>query len=176
MTTPDGITPDTKDWTWVLERPCPECGFVAATLDPLAVGGAIRASLPRWHEALGHPGVRQRPRPDTWSPLEYAAHVHDVFHLFHQRLALVLTETNPTFEDWDQDAAAAQGHYAEQDPADLADRLVTAGERIAISFDTVTTDQLERTGQRSDGVTFTVESLGKYLLHEVVHHLRDVDA
>ena len=21
------IEPDTKDWTWVLDRPCPECGF-----------------------------------------------------------------------------------------------------------------------------------------------------
>jgi hypothetical protein len=21
------IVPDTKDWTWVLRRPCPECGF-----------------------------------------------------------------------------------------------------------------------------------------------------
>ena len=21
------ITPDAKDWTWVLERPCPECGL-----------------------------------------------------------------------------------------------------------------------------------------------------
>jgi hypothetical protein len=20
-----GITPDAKDWTWVLDRPCPEC-------------------------------------------------------------------------------------------------------------------------------------------------------
>lgn len=24
----DQIVPDTKDWTWVLERPCPECGVV----------------------------------------------------------------------------------------------------------------------------------------------------
>jgi hypothetical protein len=24
------IVPDTKDWTWVLERPCPECGFDAS--------------------------------------------------------------------------------------------------------------------------------------------------
>jgi hypothetical protein len=30
---PDAITPDTKDWTWVLERACPECGF-----DPAAQG------------------------------------------------------------------------------------------------------------------------------------------
>ncbi|PVY29285.1 hypothetical protein C7458_10631 [Williamsia muralis] len=21
------IVPDTKNWTWVLERPCPDCGF-----------------------------------------------------------------------------------------------------------------------------------------------------
>jgi hypothetical protein len=21
------IIPDTKDWTWVLDRPCPECGL-----------------------------------------------------------------------------------------------------------------------------------------------------
>jgi len=26
------IEPDTKDWTWVLERPCPECGFDATAI------------------------------------------------------------------------------------------------------------------------------------------------
>ena len=27
------ITPDDKDWTWVLERTCPECGFTASAVD-----------------------------------------------------------------------------------------------------------------------------------------------
>lgn len=27
------IEPDTKDWTWVLDRPCPECGFEALRED-----------------------------------------------------------------------------------------------------------------------------------------------
>ena len=27
MSEPIPIDPDTKDWTWVLDRPCPECGF-----------------------------------------------------------------------------------------------------------------------------------------------------
>ena len=27
--TRDPIVPDTKDWTWVLDRPCEECGFDA---------------------------------------------------------------------------------------------------------------------------------------------------
>ena len=35
-TAPDAITPDTKDWTWVLERTCPECGF-----DPAAQGQGL---------------------------------------------------------------------------------------------------------------------------------------
>lgn len=174
MTQADGITPDTKDWTWVLERPCPECGFVAATMDPLAVGAAIRASLPRWREALARPELRRRPSPGTWSPLEYSAHIRDVFRLFDRRLALILTQDDPVFEDWDQDVAAVEGRYADQDPTALGEELTTAGERIAASFDGIAAEQLMRTGRRSDGVVFTAAGLGMYLLHEVVHHLHDI--
>lgn len=31
------IVPDDKDWTWVLERPCPECGFDTAAIDGVDV-------------------------------------------------------------------------------------------------------------------------------------------
>ena len=176
MTQPDGITPDTKDWTWVLERPCPECGFVAATMDPLAVGAAVRASLPRWREALARADVRQRPAPGVWSTLEYSAHVRDVFRLFDQRLALMLSQDDPTFDNWDQDATALAERYGEQDPAEVAVALVDAGERVAASFDQVAADQLGRTGRRSDGAGFTVASFGRYFLHDVVHHLHDIRA
>jgi hypothetical protein len=176
MTQPDGITPDTKDWTWVLERPCPECGFVAATMDPLAVGAAVRASLPRWRAALVRPDVRERPAPGVWSTLEYCAHIRDVFRLFDRRLALMLTQDDPPFDNWDQDATAVAERYGEQDPATVADELTEAGERVAGSFDRVTPDQLERTGRRSDGARFTVASFGRYFLHDVVHHLHDIRA
>jgi len=44
------IEPDTKDWTWVLERPCPECGFDATAvrreeLDNRISANAIPASI-----------------------------------------------------------------------------------------------------------------------------------
>ncbi len=32
-----------------------------------------------------------------------------------------------------------------------------------------------RSGLRGDGSTFTVESFTRYLLHDVVHHLTDVN-
>src|SRR5665647_2684362 len=37
------IEPDTKDWTWVLQRPCPECGMAAG--DNGQVPKIIGASL-----------------------------------------------------------------------------------------------------------------------------------
>ena len=174
MTQADGITPDTKDWTWVLERPCPECGYVAAMLDPLAVGGAVRASLPRWRAVLDRPDVRERPRPDVWSPLEYAAHIRDVFRIFDRRLVLMLEKVDPAFDNWDQDATAVTDRYSEQDPATVAEELTQAGEAIAQRFEAVTPEQLPRTGRRSDGATFTVESFARYFFHDVAHHLHDV--
>jgi hypothetical protein len=173
---PDGIVPDTKDWTWVLERPCPECGFVAADVDVAQVGAAVRETLPRWRSALARPDVHERPAPGVWSTLEYAAHVRDVFRVFDGRLALMLAEQNPRFENWDQDAAAVEGGYVRQDPSVVADELTAAGEAVAARFDGVTPDQHERPGRRSNGSVFTVRTLGGYFLHDVVHHLHDVRA
>jgi hypothetical protein len=38
----------------------------------------------------------------------------------------------------------------------------------------VTGDQWERTGRRSDGARFTVETFARYFIHDPVHHLYDV--
>ena len=47
--------------------------------------------------------MAERPDENTWSVLEYACHVRDVFTLFDHRLGLMLTEDDARFEDWDQD-------------------------------------------------------------------------
>ena len=46
MTTAGPVPPDTKDWTWVLERPCPECGFDAVDLDRADLPHRLRANAP----------------------------------------------------------------------------------------------------------------------------------
>src|SRR5690242_13873293 len=97
------IVPDTKSWTWVLERPCPECGFDASTYPCREVAAGLRDDVPRWRELLASPQVCERPSPEVWSALEYACHVRDVFRLFDKRLALMLSEDDPLFENWDQD-------------------------------------------------------------------------
>lgn len=110
------IIPDAKDWTWVLERPCPECGLDTRAIAPSDVPALTRANAAAWRPVLAAPGPGRRPDPGTWSLLEYGCHVRDVFRLFAYRLDLMLTRDDPLFANWDQDATAVTDRYAEQDP------------------------------------------------------------
>jgi hypothetical protein len=171
------IVPDTKDWTWVLQRPCPECGFETNSFGLAELPAMIRANAAAWQDALdGGYGVTRRATPGKWSALEYGCHVRDVFRLYDYRLSLMLTQDDPLFPNWDQDETAVAERYGEQDPAIVAAELAEAGEAIAASFAAVRGDQWPRKGRRSDGAQFTVETFARYFIHDPVHHLWDVIA
>jgi len=169
-----GIVPDTKNWTWVLDERCPECGFVASEVALDAMGDLVRANVEAWPPLLATDLVRRRPTPDQWSALEYGCHVRDVLVLFDERLRLMLESDAPRFANWDQDITAVEQRYDLQHPAVVSDELVAAGLVLADRWDAVSGDQWQRTGDRSDGSSFTVESLARYFLHDPVHHLHDV--
>jgi len=168
------IEPDTKDWTWVLERACPDCGFDAAAVDRGHLGARIRESATTWPSVLAGPDSTVRPAANVWSPLEYACHVRDVHVLFGERIALMLSEDDPEFDNWDQDQTAVQSRYAEQDPATVGEEVVAAAESVAHWYDAAAGAEWQRRGRRSNGSVFTVASLGRYHLHDVVHHRWDV--
>ncbi len=172
----DALTPDDSDWTWVLDRSCPECGFVAADTDFASIGDVLRRNAAAWQELLEGDveGLRLRRRTDRWSDLEYAAHVRDVHRLYLERLNLMLTEEDPLYPNWDQDATAVAEAYNEQDPATVSAELASAADELAKAFDGVDSDQQARRGRRSDGASFTVDSFARYLAHDPVHHLWDV--
>ncbi len=170
------IEPDAKDWTWVLERPCPECGFDASAFDRDDVADMVRANVEAWRRVLTADDATERLFDDRWSTVEYACHVRDVFRIFDQRLARMLLEDDPLFANWDQDATAIDDGYASQDPAVVADELAAAGEAIAGGFGAVEGTQWERAGRRSDGASFTIESFARYFVHDPIHHLYDVES
>jgi hypothetical protein len=167
--------PDTKDWTWVLERPCPDCGFDAAALDRAGIAATAREVASAFEGFLAAPGVHDRPAPEVWSPLEYGCHIRDVYRIMRYRLGLMLDEDEPTFPNWDQDATALEDRYDQQDPAIVAGELAAAAAAVAEAFDQVREDQWGRRGFRSNGSVFTVESLGRYMDHDLVHHVWDID-
>lgn len=188
--------PDTKDWTWVIERPCPDCGYDAAQNAAAELPALIQLLTLPWATVLTRDDVRDRPAPQIWSPLEYGCHVRDVATVFTQRTQLMLAEDGPTFANWDQDQAAVDGHYHRADPVRVMDELAAAaqiwadlyrsiGDRsIGAGSDRAGSDRAgaegenlwERQGFRGDGAPFSVVTLGRYGMHDLAHHLVDVGA
>jgi hypothetical protein len=170
------IVPDTKDWTWVLTRPCPECGLDLSGVAPGDVAALMAANAEEWRAVLAEDEehVRTRPSDDVWSPLEYACHVRDVHRVFDARFQRALAEDDPLFENWDQDATAVAADYASSDPATVAAELADAAGRLVGTLSEVEGADWERPCRRSDGASFTVASLALYLAHDPVHHLVDV--
>ncbi|MGO8823972.1 MAG: DinB family protein [Acidimicrobiales bacterium] len=170
------IVPDDKDWTWVLERPCPECGFDASALPPESIAPVLRQNADDWVRILQRPAgeLRLRPADDRWAPIEYACHVRDVCLLYRSRLGLMLREDDPLYPNWDQDATAVEERYLEQDPAVVSAQLRGVAGELASAFESVEGDRWERRGRRSDGASFSIAGFGRYFVHDPVHHLYDV--
>jgi len=167
--------PDTKDWTWTLTRRCDECGLSAGEVGPTEIAERAFLAAEEWVQILrSSPAVTQRPEPAVWSPLEYGAHVRDVFELFDSRLALMVSEDHPRFPNWDQNETAIRERYGEQDPEVVAEELEAAALTMVERIRALSPADVERTGIRSNGDEFTVQTLLQYFLHDIIHHLWDV--
>src|SRR5450830_837793 len=154
---PPAIEPDTKNWTWVLDGVCPECGLDASILTGREVPAMIRDCVTRWQVVLARPDVRARPGATVWA-----------------RLALMLGSDDPLFASWDQEQTAVAERYWAADPARVVAELTANGAALAQAFDQVPNGAWSRRGRRSDGARFTVDGLARYFIHDVVHHLYDV--
>lgn len=171
---PERVPPEAKDWTWVLHQRCPQCSLEAGVLTLNELPMVIRTQAQVWPVVLLRRDVGERPDPQVWSPLEYAAHTRDVLRLFQRRLERMLTEDEPTLADWDPNEAALQGGYHDLEPATVSAEILTEAENLAVVAEHVPSDAAERRGLRSDGAAFTVTTLMQYFVHDLVHHLWDV--
>jgi DinB superfamily len=171
---PPSPLPDDKDWTWVLREVCPECGFDATALDRGEIPARTRTAMASFSAALRRPDAATRPASETWSALEYACHVRDVCRIFGERVRLMLTEDDPVFPNWNQDETALADHYWAQDPEVVAIECTSAGDSAAARFEDLPDDAWTRPGRRSNGSVFTVDSIGRYFLHDLTHHLHDI--
>ena len=170
------IIPDDKNWTFVLDSTCSECGQDVRRTSPSDVVSELPSVVERYLAVLERPAARIRQREDRWSEQEYVVHVAEVFEVMTQRLELMMDLDAPTFPNWDQDAAAEAGKYNELEPQRAAEQLRTAADRFAATLWNIESSDYQRTGLRSNGSAFTIATLAQYAWHDVLHHLWDLDA
>lgn len=143
------------------------------------LGAQIRANAAAWRSLLKRGDlVVQRPPAvgagPSLSALERGCAVRDVHAQMAKQLKVALSKKNPTLPEWDREQAAVKGKYAEQDPPQVAYDLARHAGKVADMVDRISGDQWDRSGLRSTGGGFTVESLVRDLLTDVVHQAQSV--
>ncbi len=163
---------------------CDACQYVYASVKAEALPERLAAFGPRCCEQLlpdnqparWHDLLRLRPTADTWSALEYACHLRDVFLVQRDRLYTTLVEEKPTFTPMYRDERATLAQYNAQDPEAVAHQLTIAAQLIAQAFQALHPSQLTRLciynfPARSERSLLWV---GQHVIHEGEHHLRDI--
>lgn len=161
----------------VVER-CEECGFEYDLSEASAAALGIVAGVGEFAALLSGSVrvLRSRPKPQTWSPLEYGCHLRDMLFVQRERVLAARRVDRPSFDPMGREERVEHDGYGEQEPADVARQLIDAGKLFA--------NVLSRLGQRDWERTAmypypelserSLRWVALHSVHEVRHHLLDV--
>jgi hypothetical protein len=160
---------------------CGECGFDATLLMTADAITALRSLGRRWREAfhdVPDDTLRRRPEPQTWSPLEYAAHTRDVLALLGGALDQILNSERPEFPAIEPDPLGADGSAADHGYNALdPERVLASLERNATGMADRAAKALPEHFSRTatlGGDTVDGARILKHAVHDATHHLKDV--
>ena len=120
--------------------------------------------------------LRAHPLDDTWSALEYACHVRDVFSVQYERLGHALVEPGFQPEPMRRDERAVELDYNGQDPVTVADDLAANATAFATLGENLSEDQLALTMiyNYPEPAERPLSWVLVHTVHEGEHHLLDV--
>jgi S-DNA-T family DNA segregation ATPase FtsK/SpoIIIE len=164
---------------------CAKCHFVYEDLAPEETSGALRHGAREIRGRLGtlldEPGgverLRTRPEAETWSALEYAGHVRDVLLTQHGRLYQALVEEVPAFSPMHRNERVLLGGYNDEDPATTSTEVTIAADLLARLLTRLRVTEWSRRCiyNYPEPTEVDVVWLARHSMHEVVHHLLDID-
>lgn len=158
---------------------CDVCGFEWDAVPAREVPARVVAAADLIASILreGDPVLlAARPDADTWSAVEYGAHVRDVLYNIRDRIVVGLVEDTPTPKAMYGAFRAELGLYAEDEPVTLATELELAARLFARTVRALSPEQLARTlvyGWPREAER-PLRWVAAQALHEVEHHATDV--
>jgi hypothetical protein len=158
---------------------CTQCGFTYGGLPRHQLSGRLRECGDAYGRRLAADAVvlRTRPLPGQWSPLEYACHARDVALMQRDRLYVALVEDEPSFKPMYRDQRVVFDRYDMPVPAVVADQVKMAADLLANAFAGLGDAQWSRplVYGYPDPSRRDVEWMAQHSLHELLHHLADID-
>jgi len=119
--------------------------------------------------------ILDRPNPDGWSIKDIVAHLHDVEGIaFTERIGRILSEETPAIASIDPSGRLAAGGYATRDVGELLAELADMRARDIAWFQTLTSDDLVRSGQHDRAGAITPAEIAHQWAYHDLAHLRQI--
>ena len=158
---------------------CDDCGYVWDEVSREAIILRVPDGCQAIVSLLEAEPVRSvvRPSPERWSMLEYAAHVRDVMLSVRDRLVVGIVEDDPGFKPMYREERVDLGLYSADSAAEVAREVDAAGAMLGRLFAAIDPALLGRTVQYGfpDPIQRTLLWMGQQVVHEVEHHLGDIE-
>lgn len=158
---------------------CGECGFDYFAFARPEIADRLRDLAVAHSDRLNEtPAAYLRAHPvEGWSALAYACHVRDVLLNQRDRIQLALVEHQPEFVPMGRDELVVTRRYDEQAPDLVAAELVEAADALATLLANLDDAGWARTGVYGYPTRELrdVDWIGRHTVHELSHHLGDVD-
>ena len=117
------------------------------------------------------PDLEARPNPEGWSVKDVVAHLHDAEGIaFTERIRRMLEEDIPAIESIDPPWRLEQGGYAARTLLDLLDDLARRRSTHVPWLESLTAEQLARTGAHDTAGTITPRDVvHQWAFHDLAH-------
>jgi hypothetical protein len=150
------------------------------SISPQDAVQALRSFPRRYREVIGpfiddDEVLRRHPDPQTWSALEYTAHVADILEAMTPQLLEIAQHDNPSINDpIEPDARAVERRYNNMEPREVLDWLDRSATKAADTVANLAPDDFSRKAAYPYGQRELIDVV-RNMVHEGVHHLRDVE-
>ncbi|MHB8375890.1 MAG: DinB family protein [Dehalococcoidia bacterium] len=146
-------------------------------VEPLrALPGDLRQALAQ----ISEPEALYRPAPDPpdgpqgWCIKEIVGHLRDAAEVYHKRLYMMSTQTDPVLQPYDQDAYALDHAYLSRPLDGMLDELEEQRAQTVFLLTTLVNWNWARTGQHLERGRVSIRQMVEHMVEHEGQHLADV--
>jgi uncharacterized damage-inducible protein DinB len=118
--------------------------------------------------------ARFRPAEGEWCIKEIIGHMRDAFEVYHKRLYMMSTQTDPILEPYDPDAFAREHGYLERDLNQMLDEARETRATTVQLLTTLVNWNWARTGQHLEDGRLSIRQLVEHMIDHEADHVAGV--
>ncbi len=117
-----------------------------------------------------------RATPGSWCIREIVGHLRDATEVYHRRIYMMSTQTDPILEPYDQEAWATEHAYMTRSIGEMGRELTAWREDTVQLLTSLVNWNWARTGQHTERGRTSIRQIVEHMVEHESEHLHDIRA